>query len=81
MILISHKELAKNDPTFNAPVIHIEREYAESDIIFKRGIDYHTLDDSNDYLFNLDNLKENLKQIYNEAYRNGYNKAINDMMH
>lgn len=76
MILISHTEditQFKCESTYCA----IERSYADSDIIFKRDIDYKVNEQPYDIVFNFFDFKEILKQIYNEAYRKGLKDGAN----
>lgn len=83
MIIATHKEIDKNSIDLtNYKHIIFYRDYADSDIILREGVDF---DDFNRPLgmiaLSYDSLERNLKYIYQDAYRKGREDAINQMLH
>lgn len=83
MIIVSHKEMSQG---YDTQIVHdygvVYRKYAESDLIFIKGKDYISYDKETDKLtLSLYDLMDNLKYIYQDAYRQGREEAINQMMH
>ena len=82
MIIMSHREIDKGElEKISQECIQIERVYSNSDLILKKGVDYEHMNNSGQITFDINALKTNLKYIYQDAYANGRNDAINQMMH
>lgn len=82
MIIMVHKEIQRGiHEKIEQECIHVERPYSNSDLILKKGIDYHYMSNDGQIVFDINTLTTNLKYIYQDAYRKGREDAINQMMH
>lgn len=82
MIIMSHQEIDKGlHEAIQQECVHVERPYATSDLILKKGIDYEYMSNDGQIVFDINALNTNLKYIYQDAYAKGRNDAINQMMH
>lgn len=83
MIIVSHREIDKGYlESMVQPHLHIARPYADSDLVLIRNKDY-TISEEDRYTLSLGlhEFIESLKHIYQDAYRQGREEAINQMMH
>lgn len=83
MIIVSHREIDKGYlDSMVQPFLQIARPYADSDLIPIRNKDY-TINAEDKYALSLGlhEFVDNLKYIYQDAYRQGREDAINQMMH
>ena len=83
MIIVSHREIDKGYlDSMVQPHLHIARPYADSDLVLIRNKDYTlNVDDKYELSIGLIEFIDNLKYIYQDAYRQGRKDAINQMMH
>lgn len=82
MIIATHKEIDKGSINLFTPFTIINRtSYTDSDIILKEGQDYEAIVDSKSLVIPINTLTENLKFIFQDAYRKGREDTLNQLMH